>query len=139
MQNLENIIETGASLIGFGAGGGVGFFAMKWFFEFVGGRLDRRTDALDEGTQRLIKGLQDRLESVEARLGRAEEDLRECREQHAVARAEQLRLEAVLQGKGEIADRAQAYIAAERFGARYVDLEDNRSAAPSRAKPVSET
>ena len=75
-----------------GTGAGGGFFVIKWVFEYIGGRMDRRAEALDAGTQQLINNLQNRLTTVEARLDKAETELAECRAKHATSEAEVARL-----------------------------------------------
>ena len=75
-----------------GAGAGGGFCAIRWVFEYIGGRMDRRAEALDAGTQQLINNLQSRLTTVEARLDKAETELAECRAKHATSEAEVARL-----------------------------------------------
>lgn len=100
-----------------GAGGiaGVGFAFAKWFLEYVGGRMDKRAAALDAGTQRLIEGLEKRVNALTDRLDQVERDLAECNHKHALAEAEVAKLNAILLSRGEIRERAQLIVAAERL------------------------
>ena len=106
----ELVALWGAS--GVGAGGG--FFIIKWLFEYVGGRMDKRAAALDQGTQLLIEGLEKRLDTVTERLDRVERDLADCRYKHAESEAEVLRLKAMMQGAGDAREHAALIIAAEK-------------------------
>ena len=110
MTWLENV----PAWFGAGSGLGAGFFALKWLFEFIGGRMDRRADALDAGTQRLLAGMENRLNAVTERLDRVERELADCQRKHAESEAKALRLEAMLQGAGDARQHAQLIIAAEK-------------------------
>lgn len=91
-----NWLDNLASVTGLGVSGGAGFFTVKWLFEYFGGRMDRRADALDQGTERLIAGLEKRLNAVTERLDKVERELADCQEKHAESEAKAARLEALI-------------------------------------------
>lgn len=103
-----------------GVGGGGGFFAVKWFVEWMSGRMDKREARIDGGTDKLIEALERRVEALTARLDQVETDLADCKRKHAESDAEVLRLKAIIDGKGEIAQRAQAIVAADRAEVRQI-------------------
>jgi len=113
---LPDLLASLPAWFGVGAGSGAGFFTLKWLIEWIGGRMDRRADALDKGTQRLIEGLESRLNAVTARLDKVEQELAECTKKHAESEAKSLRLEAMLQGAGDARQHAQLIIAADKGG-----------------------
>ena len=98
-----------------GASSGAGFFFAKWLVEYVGGRMDRRAEALDASTQRLIEGLEKRVCSLTERVETVERELVDCKHMHAVAEAETMRLKAIIQGSGEVREQAARIIAAEKY------------------------
>ncbi|BEV00060.1 hypothetical protein [Novosphingobium olei] len=100
-------LDEAARVLGGGAGLGAGlggvFFALKWVFEFIGGRMDRRADRLDSDTRFIIENLREEVGRVAKRLSAAEIEivdlkgqLAECQHEHAVARHERDHLKAVL-------------------------------------------
>lgn len=119
---METAIALATTTFGLGAGGGIGFFFVKWLFEYLGGRMDKRADRLDAGTDKLIGLLQDQVASLiergarlEARLEKVEGDLAECKARHAESDAEVMRLKAIMQGRGELRERAATIVAAEKL------------------------
>ncbi|WP_416463180.1 hypothetical protein [Sphingomonas sp. VDB2] len=98
-----------------GASGGGGFFAVKWFAEWMAGRLDKREARLDDAATKLISGLEHRIETLTNRLDAVETMLAECQKMHAKSDAEVMKLRAIVDGKGEIAQRAQQVVAADRL------------------------
>ena len=100
-----------------GAGGvaGVGFAFAKWFLEYVGGRMDKRAAALDQDTRFVIENLKGEVERLLKRVSVLEEGYAECKEKHAKSEAEVARLNALLLARGEIRERAQLIVAAERL------------------------
>lgn len=115
---MGGLLELLPTWFAVGAGGGGGFMAVKWLLEWISGRLDKREAAIDAATQNLIKGLETRLNSTEARLKEVEESLRSCQRQHAESEARVLKLEALLQGQGEIKQLASAMVAADALARR---------------------
>lgn len=101
-----------------GAGGGGGFFAVKWLVEAFFGRIDRREARLDASADKIIARLERQIEQLSARLDQAEEKLRECQEQHLHAEAKIARMSAILQGQGEVRQRAAEVVAADRLEQR---------------------
>lgn len=122
MEQFLNIAGTATAIT---TGGGVGYFFVKWLFEYLGGRMDKRADRIDAGMDKLItrmetqiEGLIERGKDLEERLARVEGDLAECKSKHAESEAEVARLKAAMQGYGEARDKAQLIIAAERAGGK---------------------
>lgn len=120
-ESVGALIETLPAWVGLGAGGGAGFYMLKWFIEWLGGRVDKREASLESGvarldaaTQKLIENLQRRLDDVTDRLIVVEHELAECRTQHAETRAEAMRLQATVQGLGDAKQQAANIVAAER-------------------------
>lgn len=108
--------------LGVGASAGVGYFMIRWFFEWMGGRLDKREERVDAGMKALLDALQKRVEATEKRLAltedrlaKTEQELRDCERKHAVSDAEITRLKAILQGQGEIRQLAAGAVAADRI------------------------
>ena len=99
-----------------GAGGvaGVGFAFAKWLLEYVGGRMDKRAAALDQDTRFVIENLKAEVGRLLSRVEVLEHGLAECHSKHAAAEAELARHKAILQARGEIRERAQLIVAAER-------------------------
>lgn len=93
-------LDEAARVLGGGAGLGAGlggvFFALKWVFEYVGGRMDRRAAALDDGTQRLMDRLEARIDELTKRVTTVERELADCQTKHAESEAKAARLEAML-------------------------------------------
>lgn len=83
-----DILSTAA----FGGGAGAVFWAVRWFFEWLGGRWDRRQEVIDSKTDRLIERLETRVDQLQERLSAAEVDLAECKKLHIVAEGELTRL-----------------------------------------------
>lgn len=118
---MDELLATLPGWVGLGAGGGASFFTLKWFIDWLGGRVDKREATLDAGvqrldlaTQRLIENLQKRLDDVTERMSNVEHELAECRTQHADARAEVMQLRALVQGLGDARQQAANIVAAER-------------------------
>lgn len=110
-----------------GGSAGVGFFMVKWFVEWLGGRVDKREAAADAGMEKLIKHLQDQIDRQAGEMNRlvdrvasVERDLAECREKHAEAQAEVMKLQAKIQGLGDARQQAAAIVASERVMDRTV-------------------
>lgn len=108
-----------------GAGAGGGYFVVLKFFEWIGGRVDKREDRVEAGAirldaamQQLIKNLEDRMTGLTARLDTVEHELTECRAQHAKCEAELHRLKGLIQGLGEAKQTAAVIIAADRVADR---------------------
>jgi septal ring factor EnvC (AmiA/AmiB activator) len=119
---MTDILATLPSWAAAGGGVGAGFFFAKYALEWLGGRLDKREAAvaarderLDVSTQKLIGTLEERMSNLTARLDRVEEELINCRAQHAQCEAELTRLRATVQGLGDAKQHAQSIIAAERL------------------------
>jgi chromosome segregation ATPase len=123
------------SLPGLAAVGGAAGIALaftKWLLEYVGGRMDKRADRLDENTQAIIDQLRTELDRVETRLEKSDErldkafteisglrdELAECQKMHAKAEARAAKLEAAQLGWGDMRQRAQEIVSAERLADR---------------------
>lgn len=128
-MTLPDILTMATATVGIGAGGGAGFFAIKWLVEFMWGRVDKKEAAvergfarLDEGTQKLIDRMEKQINALiegdkikEKRISDIEKELAECRKRDAESKAEVARLKALMQGYGDARDHAQVIIASERL------------------------
>lgn len=99
---------------GFGASLGAGFFVAKWFVEWLSRRLDKREERLDARGEKLLDSLVERVTNLEARNTQLESYLADCQKKHAESEAERMKLNAILEAKGIINQKAQMAIAAER-------------------------
>lgn len=104
-------VSTGGSL-------SVGLVFLRLLF----GRLDRREAHLDSATKDLIDELRKELNRLKERADDAEERMRECEKMHRGSqnelnetRAELLKVQRLLQAGGEISNRIQSGVAAERL------------------------
>lgn len=111
---MDNIFTVATTTLGLGAGGGAGFFFVRWLFEFLGGRMDKRADRIDAGTDKLISLMQAEMKRLSERVDGLEEDLRDCKRRHAESDAEVMRLKAILQGYGEAREKAQLIVSSEK-------------------------
>lgn len=118
MEEFLNLAGTATAIT---TGGGVGYFFVKWMFEYLGGRMDKKADRIDAGMDKLIArmeaqidGLVERGKNLEERLAKVEGDLAECKSKHAESEAEVARLKAAMQGYGEAREKAQLILASER-------------------------
>ena len=107
--------EQLGSVAALGGGAGGGFFVVKWFVEWIAGRLDKREARIDAGSDRLIAGLENRIETLTMRLDAVERMLADCQKMHAKSEAEVLRLSALVEAQGEIRQRVQQVVAADRL------------------------
>jgi hypothetical protein len=103
----------GVAALGGSAGGG--FFIVKWFVEWIAGRLDKREARLDAGADKLIDALEKRIETLTSRLDAVEHMLADCQRMHSKSEAEVLRLTALVEAQGEIRQRAAGVIALDRL------------------------
>lgn len=92
----SDLLEVAASATGVGVSGGAGFFALKWVFEYFGGRMDKRAAALDAGTDRLLARLEKRVDELTKRVQTVEKELADCQSKHAESEAKAARLEALI-------------------------------------------
>jgi hypothetical protein len=114
-MNAATMVEQAGAFVVMGGGAGGGFLAVKWLIEWVAGRLDKREARIDAGTDKLIQALERQVEALSKRLEAVENSLADCQRKHAESEATVLRLQAIIDGKGEIAQRAQAIVAADRL------------------------
>jgi hypothetical protein len=112
---MSPAVETIGLFAGAGASVGGGFYFIKWLFEYFGRRMDRRADRIDVGTDRLIARLETTVEALLTRVDRLEADLADCKAKHSESDAKVLKLEALLEAKGEIAQRVQTHLSADRM------------------------
>lgn len=122
MDGLLTVLPSWAAA---GTGAGAGFFMVKWFFEWLGGRVDKREAAVDRTaarvdatTQTLIHNLEDRMTSLTSRLDLVETELKDCRDQHAKCEAELAQLRGLVHGLGDAKQTAQVIVAADRLADR---------------------
>lgn len=118
MENFLNLAGTATAVT---TGGGVGYFFVRWLFEYLGGRMDKKADRIDAGMDKLLAHLQAQIDSereqrekLEKRLAKVEGDLAECKHKHAESEAEVARLKAAMQGYGDAREKAQLILASER-------------------------
>lgn len=111
-NTLSLIAASGTAGLCFAAG--LRFF--QWLLTFIAGRSDARTAHLDAVTKALIDELRKELERLKARCEESEERMRECERKHAETEAELLGVKRLLQAQGDIRNRIQAGVAAERRG-----------------------
>ncbi|MBL4858408.1 MAG: hypothetical protein JKY36_04315 [Erythrobacter sp.] len=122
MEEFLNLAGTATAIT---TGGGLGFFFVKWIFEYLGGRMDKKADRIDAGMDKLLAHLQAQIDSereqrekLEKRLEKVEGDLAECKHKHAESEAEVARLKAAMQGYGDAREKAQLILASERKEAK---------------------
>ncbi len=122
---MDGILTALPNWIAGGGAAGGGYFIVLKFFEWVGGRVDKREAAveasavrLDTAMHKLLKNLEDRMQALTERLDTVEHELTECRAQHAQCEAELHRLKGIVQGLGDAKQQAQNIIAAERIADR---------------------
>lgn len=108
-------VEHVAAFAGAGGGAGLGFYALKWFTEWIAGRNDKREARLDATSDKLISSLEVRIETLTKRLDTIEGLLADCQKMHAKAEADVLRLTAIVEAQGEIRQRAAGVVALDRL------------------------
>lgn len=113
INNWPDAIAPWAS---FGAGAGAGFVFLKWFLDWIAGRMDKRHETIERAAMRLMEGLEKRVDDLTIRLDIAEKELRECQRKHAESDAEVMRLKALLQGYGDARQKVAVERAAEKVG-----------------------
>jgi len=112
----EQVANVGA----LGGGAGIGFFIVKWVAEWLSGRMDKREARLDRIQDDLLKGLLkdvDRLKQEGAvmreQMASLQDQLIECKRQHAVAEGKIVELQGQLMVPGMARQQAQQIIAAQ--------------------------
>ena len=119
-----NWFDLGTVALATGAGAGGGFMLIKWFFETVLGRLDKRESRIDKATNELIDALSTQVKTLTERVTTVEKALQECKDEHSKSKAEVLQLRALLEARGEIRQRASEIVAADRL-ATNMEKENN--------------
>ncbi len=117
---MDNLVTTMANYAGAGAGAGASFFMLKWAVELFFGRVDKREAAVASGTITLIAHLQTQINSLTERLEKAETELADCRDAHAIDQEELARWRGTAQGMGDAKQHAQLIVAAAAVGQREV-------------------
>lgn len=134
MPTVESIISTIPMWTSAGIGGGAGFFAIKWFVEWLSGRVDKRETAVevsraqvDAAMQDLIAHLQQQIadlaqqnKNLTQRVDAVEAELDNCRAERAADQKELARLQGAILGMGDAKQKAAAILAAERVQDRDV-------------------
>lgn len=102
------------------AGGSFGlvFVAVRWFANFMAGRLDRRQDHIDIATKELIDGLRRDVSDLRERVTLTERQLRECERKHSESEARVMQLEAMAAGMGDARQHAALIVASEKKDAK---------------------
>lgn len=111
---MEALIVAIGQAAGIGAGGGGGFYALKWLLDFKSRREDKREEMIDRGTEVLIKSLTDQIKALADRVSVLERLLRECQSQHAITEMKLARLEGANVGLGEARHIAATILSEER-------------------------
>ena len=114
--DLDNTLSliAASSTAGLCFAAGLRFF--QWLLTFIAGRTDARTAHLDAATKALIDELRKELDRLKQRCEDAEERMRECERQHAETAAELLGVKRLLQAQGDIRNRIQAGVTADKIG-----------------------
>lgn len=114
-MNLPDSVAYGLST---GGSISIGLVALRLLF----GRMDKREAHLDVATKELIDELRKELNRLKDRADEAEEQMRECERLHRVTqeelnetRGELLKVQRLLQAGGEIRNRIQTGMAAEKL------------------------
>jgi len=114
-MNPTPYIEHVAAFAGAGGGAGLGFYALKWFAEWIAGRNDKREARIDATSDKLIGSLEKRIETLTERLDTVERLLSDCQKMHAKSEADVMRLTAIIEAQGEIRQRAAGVVALDRL------------------------
>lgn len=122
MTATESAVDLG-TIAAWGTGGfsaGAGLYLFRWFFEWLGGRVDKKEEAVAAGqarndavNQHLIETMQGQMVGMREEIDKLWLELSHCREEHAVAKAEVMQLRAMVQGYGSVREEAARIIAAD--------------------------
>lgn len=122
MIEAGGALETAVYGGSMGVGLGTTFLFIRWLASFVAGRVDAREAQVDAGMRELLEGLKEQVtvlgaecKELRQRVAATENDLLDCKRRHAESEAEVMRLKALIQARGEIRDRAQVVIAADKL------------------------
>lgn len=124
-MTITSALEAIPTFTAVGAGTGMGFFFLKFLFEWFGGRMDKRQEMVDAGTKALIEHLQNQITSLterqvkqDTRIDTLQNDLDACRDKHAESEARVKQLEATMLGMGDARQQAQRIVSEERLKER---------------------
>jgi ABC-type transport system involved in cytochrome bd biosynthesis fused ATPase/permease subunit len=115
------MINSGGALdmaiYGVSTGGSMGamFLFVRWLSTHIAARTEKKEAALEQSNQSLINNLKAEVDRLYQRMDSYEERLRKCHEQHAETQQELARMRGLMQARGEIRDRVQTQVAAERL------------------------
>ncbi len=122
-MNITDLAEQMGAVATLGVSGGGGFYIAKWLLEKIFARWDKKEEMLDQGTAVLVTQLKTQVEDLGRRLdnayqqiGSLQEQLMECKNTHAETGAELLKVRAMLELKGQVDQRAQQVVSADRLG-----------------------
>ncbi len=108
--------------LGIGSGFAGAFFAIKWFMEYISGRMDRKEARLDRIQNELIKqlledvaGLKAENSSMRTDIDSLHKQLLACEKKHAQAEGEMARLRASIDSTGQVNQKVQQIVAANRL------------------------
>ena len=124
MNDMPVSLEDVATVAGGGFSIGAGLVFARWLLSWMGGRMDKREDAVAAEHQRMdiiTGGFIDRLER---RLGSVEMRLEQCEREHVLCRGELMEVKAILQARGMAKQEAQQIVSAERLKDRAKDNGD---------------
>lgn len=123
MMSIGDMAEQMGAVATLGVSGGGGFYIAKWLVEKIFARWDKKEEMLDTATSVLVVQLKTQVEDLGKRLdaaylqiGTLQEQLMDCKNNHAETGAELLKVRAMLELKGQVDQRAAQVVAADRLG-----------------------
>lgn len=123
MMSIADMAEQMGAVATLGVSGGGGFYIAKWLVEKIFARWDKKEEMLDTATSVLVMQLKTQVEDLGKRLdaaylqiGTLQEQLMDCKNNHAETGAELLKVRAMLELKGQVDQRAAQVVAADRLG-----------------------
>lgn len=99
----------------FGGSAGAGFVLIRWMLDWASGRIDKNRASLDAGTEKHIDRLEKLIERQDEKIRLLEERQEECERERAEMRGELAQMRAMLAARGEIRQRAQQIVAADKL------------------------
>ena len=113
-MEVADYAESAAAIFSGGAGLGAGAFFAKWFFEWIGGRVDKREERVDKATQDLFDHMETQITRLTTRVESAEHALAACEKKHQETLEEVSRLKGLVAGLGDARQHAALIVAAEK-------------------------
>lgn len=117
----DPILSNSFALFSGGFGVGSSFVILRFLFNWVGGRVDKRETALEvasslhaEANQKLIENLTNRLDVMNARVESVEHELAACHKRDLEKERRIAQLEGLAAGLGDARQQAQLIVSSER-------------------------